>query len=325
MAAVVVVAFTFAGCGRTMSLGSTSETNVTAQRLAAPASGELGPRVALTFDDLGATSAAGADVSRHILKALADAKAPAGVFANCKELDPQALMLWHRAGATIGNHTGHHLSIDAQDAAGTRAGATWSRDVEDCDQRLRTLVQKPVKYFRYPFLRYGSTEDRKRMGAAKLASLGYQVAHVTAATSEWLLAQYYEAALQRGDTALGEEIALGYVEHMVKTLATARQMAFAKVGRDVAQITLMHVNRLAADRLPAVLAALRSAGWAFVSLEQALADPVYALPDVYVGGCGCSWLARIHPALRPQDDYAFGDDEDRIHARFASRVDALNR
>jgi hypothetical protein len=107
---------------------------------------------------------------------------------------------------------------------------------------------------------------------------------------------------------------------LLATLSEARRWAQQKVGRDIPQITLFHVNALAADHLADVLSAMRSAGWQFVSLAEGLADPVYALPDVYTGRCGCSWLAHIEPPLQPTDAYFFRDEEEAIERRFGPRV-----
>lgn len=115
------------------------------------------------------------------------------------------------------------------------------------------------------------------------------------------------------------ELAEAYVEHMVAALGAARELAMSKVGRDVAHITLLHVNQLAADHLSKVLDTLSTRGWQFVSLDAALADDVYARRDGYAGPCGCSWLARIEPALTPQGDYAFGDFETQLRERFEHR------
>jgi hypothetical protein len=112
---------------------------------------------------------------------------------------------------------------------------------------------------------------------------------------------------------------------MLQTLSEAREIGRQKLGRELPQITLIHVNRLAAEHLPRVIAALREARWEFISLEQALADPVYSQSDHYAGGCGCSWLARIAPALKPGDEYRFGDFEQQIRSRFEARILALGK
>jgi len=280
-------------------------------------------QVALTADDLGATPASvDLELSRAILHNLAVQHAPVAVFANCKDLTDEALLLWKAAGATIGNHTASHLSIDAG-GDGAAWGEAWWRDVETCHRRLSESLQADVRYFRFPYLRYGKRPERKEAATRLLATLHYRVGHVTAATSEWLLADYYQVAIDKHRADLAAEIANAYVDHMVETLREAVRMAQTKVGREVAQITLFHVNRLAADHLGDALAALKKEGWQFISLEQALADPVYRLADAYTGGCGCSWLARIEPPLTPRGEYAFGDYEDQLRARFEARISAV--
>jgi len=295
-------------------------------RGAAPAATEPGRdldgvRVAITFDDLGVDVASvELERSRRILAALHAAGAPPAVFANCVALTPAALAAWKSAGAALGNHTASHRDLDADDALGKGADAAWWHDVESCHERLAAILGEPVRYFRYPYLRYGKDEVTKREAARRLASLGYTIGHVTAATSDWLLAGYYETALGRHDDVLASELRAAYVEHMVSTLRAARDLAVAKLGHDVPQITLMHVNRLAADHVADVLSALRARGVRFISLPEALADPVYSLPDAYTGGCGCSWLARVAPPLTRGDTYVFGDDEDALRKRFEARV-----
>jgi hypothetical protein len=60
--------------------------------------------------------------------------------------------------------------------------------------------------------------------------------------------------------------------------------------REVAQILLLHANRLNADRLDALATALTRRGYRFVSVAEALTDPVYRLPDEFVGAPGNSWF-----------------------------------
>lgn len=70
------------------------------------------------------------------------------------------------------------------------------------------------------------------------------------------------------------------------------------------------------DHLGGVLDAWKARGVRFVSLDEAMTDPVYARPDAYVGWGGLSWLARLDKD-RPDDaPYWFGDEEERIVARF---------
>ena len=44
--------------------------------------------------------------------------------------------------------------------------------------------------------------------------------------------------------------------------------------------------------MPELLTMFRRRGYSFVSLEQALADEAYRLPEEYVGPNGFSWIHR---------------------------------
>ena len=135
-------------------------------------------KVAITFDDLGVSrQSSDRDMSLAILRSLVSAEAPRAVFANCKELNPETLRLWQRAGATIGNHTETHLSLESIDPANQQARLEWQKDVKSCDDTLRKLLGHSIRYFRHPYLRYGATEAQKRLGDDLLRSLRHRSRH----------------------------------------------------------------------------------------------------------------------------------------------------
>jgi peptidoglycan/xylan/chitin deacetylase (PgdA/CDA1 family) len=280
-------------------------------------------RVAITIDDLGASHASSDPaLSAAILAHLRRYDAPAAVFANCQNLKSETLLMWRDAGATIGNHTMSHLSVD--DGDGDGATEAWLSGVASCHQQLTHILGEPDRYFRFPYLRYGKTDERRREAAAELAEQGYRVAHVTAATSEWLIADFYDAALANDDARLAHDVVVRYVAHMVEALDTAERMANEKLGGPIAQITLLHVNRLAADHLGDVLRALQGRDWEFITLSEALADPVYERSDAYTGKNGYSWIAHVAPP-KPGEKYPFGDYEDQLKKEFGPRLSHLRR
>ena len=63
-------------------------------------------------------------------------------------------------------------------------------------------------------------------------------------------------------------------------------------GREFPQILLLHANELNADLVPDLLAMFKRRGYTFVTLERALADDAYRLPDEYAGPSGLSWVHR---------------------------------
>ena len=103
----------------------------------------------------------------------------------------------------------------------------------------------------------------------------------------------YEKAWESRDREGMDRVVVEYLEHMRLQAEAFDRLALARVGRSVPHILLVHMNLLNARCLPALLAAFRMGGWSFVSVEEALDDPVYSMKDVYTGPKGVSWLERI--------------------------------
>ncbi|HEX2203920.1 MAG TPA: hypothetical protein VHG91_11505 [Longimicrobium sp.] len=79
---------------------------------------------------------------------------------------------------------------------------------------------------------------------------------------------------------------------MRESFAFSEDLSRRLLGRELAQVLMLHANALNADWLDELVALLRGRGYAFVPLETAMRDPAYALPDRYTGERGLSWLQR---------------------------------
>jgi peptidoglycan/xylan/chitin deacetylase (PgdA/CDA1 family)/glyoxylase-like metal-dependent hydrolase (beta-lactamase superfamily II) len=275
-------------------------------------------QVALTFDDLPSqTLAPGRPtvddpdeqrvMSERILATLDAHDASATVFVNCGHLGDQddTLALWRDAGMEVGNHTHTHVNVNRVDLD------EWTEDVTACDRLLREAGTEP-RYFRYPYLRRGPPEIRDA-GAAVLAELGYRIAPVTAATSEWRLAQLYDEA----DEAQREVLVEALVDHMVASLRAAAWQVRTRHDLDVPHITLLHVNALQADGLDAVLDRFAREGIEVVPLDEVMQHPWYASRDVQTLDRSLPWQLRIVPPLGRGEPNWFDDAQQRIEDRFA--------
>ena len=70
---------------------------------------------------------------------------------------------------------------------------------------------------------------------------------------------------------------------MESIVAAFEKMSVQVVGREFPQILLIHASQMNADLMPDLLAMFRRRGYTFVTLDHALADPAYRLPDDYAG------------------------------------------
>lgn len=272
--------------------------------------------IAITLDDLPFVGGLGPGDSavaanRRILAALAKHRAPAAGFVVCDRIDPEASVLkaWLDAGHRLGNHSSTHRHFDRLDLE------AWVTDVRRCKARLDGIVGRPTRWFRYPFLQRGRTPAARDAGVAALKAMGHTPAPVSVDTGEWILVAPYVAALRRGDAETAAAIGAAYVEHVVAASRHARAVARQHPGRAIPHVLLLHANALAADHLDPLLAALAREGFGFVTLDAALADPVYAEPDRYAGPIGLSWLYRIAPAGDAGERWRWDAGQTRALAR----------
>ncbi len=276
-----------------------------------------GLRLAITLDDLpwvgplpeGDTAAIhGLERIEGVLR---DHGAPATGFVVCERAaeDEAPLRTWAARGFRLGNHSWSHHDLNAMTVA------AWTGDVRRCDGYLKRYGSAYAPFFRYPMLHQGNTRGKRDRAAAALAALGLRTAHVTVDNSGWLLTQADARAMRAHDAALREDVRRAFLHHIIAAVEHADRVARRKVGRPVAQVLLLHANTLVDHGLGTLLTALSARGVAFVSLEEALRDPVYARPDDYVGRKGLSWLYRIAPAS-PEDARWDDAQADSIRSRF---------
>ena len=262
--------------------------------------------VAVTFDDLPyqATAEALCDpvqamaLTHDFLAMLEPLDSHATAFVNtgkvCEAqaptLLPEILNAWLDAGIDLGNHTANHINIHRitpeEYLADADVGAPAIRAV--LETRGRTL-----RYFRHPFLFTGDTPEKHDAIAAGLAERNYVIAPVTIDNVDWMFADVYRKAEQLGDEALKRRVGEAYVAFMTTVLDHFEPYS-AEItgGREPAQILLLHASTLNRDWYPQIDALYRARGYAFVTLDQALADPIYSHADTYVRRNGISWLHR---------------------------------
>jgi peptidoglycan-N-acetylglucosamine deacetylase len=255
--------------------------------------------VAITIDDLPRGGANDSDrslaavraMTERLLKPFRDERIPVTGFVNegraadflGSEGLREVLELWLDAGAELGNHTHSHLNINhvplEQFTADVRRGEPLIAAA--LEARGRTL-----RYFRHPFLFTGSTPETKAGLQTFLDARGYVVAPVTFDNSDYMFAALYTRPEYR------ERVSDEYVPYMESVIASFETAAVTLAGRDFPQILLIHANELNADLMPELLAMFRRRGYTFVTLDEALADDVYRLPEEYVGRGGFSWIHR---------------------------------
>jgi peptidoglycan/xylan/chitin deacetylase (PgdA/CDA1 family) len=197
---------------------------------------------------------------------------------------------WLDAGMELGNHGFAHLDLHRVTTK------EWLADVERGEGVLRPLVEGrggSLRHFRHPYLHTGRSVAVQRTTQTWLAEHGYRIAAVTLDNSEWIYGRAYAAAFNRGDEDLMERIGASYVDYMMDVVRFYEGQSEQIVGRPIDHVLLIHAYALNADHLDTLLTRLEHEGWSFVTLEEALEDPVYRRPTHgYTGSGGITWLHR---------------------------------
>lgn len=262
------------------------------------ASGGRGGRtVAVTFDDLPARGnlATMRETTNKLLSTLAAERIPAIGFVNEGKLTVTGedagtalLAAWLDAGHDLGNHTYSHVSIDEVPFE------TYKADLirgETVTRRLLEARGRRLRYFRHPQIRTGPTPEYKAALDALLAERGYRVAPVTVDHNDFVFADVYGRARARGDRDTMARVSAAYAPYMESVVAHFERVSREFLGYELSQVLLLHANELNADVLPDLVTMLRARGYAFVSLDEALEDPAYGLPEARAAR-GLSWLHR---------------------------------
>jgi peptidoglycan-N-acetylglucosamine deacetylase len=258
-------------------------------------------QVAITIDDLPAGMAdrlPAADITAmtaKLLGTLRDQKVPVVGFVNEKKLYKpgevderiKALQMWLDYGFELGNHTYSHASLNQ---VGLKA---WEDDVIQGESVIKLLLgarKMKLRYFRHPYLDTGRDLQTRREAEKFLVERGYRIAPVTLDGWDWMFAGLYEDAKKRNDADLQQKIVKEYLAHHDAEFAYSEQLSMKVIGYEPKQILLLHASNLEADHIGELLDLLRKRGYRFITLEDALGDAAYSLPDTYVGEEGSGWL-----------------------------------
>ena len=263
--------------------------------------------VAVTFDDLPASAggtvatdtASLEDLTRRLVTVIRQHDVPTIGFVNERNLFAAGtvdverrigvLRTWLDAGLDLGNHTYSHGDLNKIPLDQFQA------DVLRGERVTRALLRergKTLRFFRHPFLHVGADLKTRRAFETFLANHGYTVAPVTIDNDEYVYAAAYASALRRGDRAAAARVAEDYLRYVDDVFSFFENVSRRTVGREIAQVLLLHANTLNADRFGAVADLIVRRGYRFVTLEKALQDPAYRRPDDFVGAPGNSWFSH---------------------------------
>jgi peptidoglycan/xylan/chitin deacetylase (PgdA/CDA1 family) len=275
-----------------------------------PPSRAPAPEVAITVDDLplhgplpaGETPTT---VAAKVIGALKAADAPAHGFINGHWLvdrpeTGEVLRMWRAAGLSLGNHGWSHRHLSEM------SPAEFERELVRNEAFLQS-AGGDWHWFRYPFLDEGWKTPKRAAARAILAKHGYKVADVTMDFGDWMWTAPYARCSDAGDNAAVAKLEQLYLQAARESIGHFRRASQAAYGREVPYVLLLHISPFEARMLPRLLSLYRQAGFRFVSLAKAEADPVYAQqvdPQLPADTTDMEGKAMTKGPLPPRTDFA---------------------
>jgi peptidoglycan/xylan/chitin deacetylase (PgdA/CDA1 family) len=195
---------------------------------------------------------------------------------------------------TLGNHSFSHKDFV------TTPLSRFQDDVVKGEVVLRQLLEargQAPAYFRHPYMHTGPTKESREAFERFLRERGYRIAPFTIEAADYAFNALRGEAESAGNQELARRLLVEYVAYNDQVFTWFERLSRELFGRDIPQVLLIHDNSLNAEALPEILRRLRSRGYRFVTLDEAVADRAYGTPDAYVGDDGLSWLYRWSVAL----------------------------
>ena len=191
------------------------------------------------------------------------------------EDDPDLLRVfdhWVDHGHHVANHTHHHASINWVDAD------TYIGDIERTEEIIaRWASRAPRRYFRYCNDMWGDTAEKQAAVGAYLARHGYTPVPVSVGFRDTRFHPAYWRTLKADDREGVAFLRRNFVETALHELRLHAANGRAVYGRDPIHIWLIHGTPLGGDCLHEILDRFEAVNVQFVSLEEAMADPMNAL------------------------------------------------
>lgn len=247
-----------------------------------------GAEIALSFDDApwGRSGVfGGLERTRVLIDKLREAKvSQVAIFSVAKRAistrGKKQLEMYAKAGHVIANHSYSHFDLRKTKA---------SVYVEDVKKAHNILNKFPgfAKWFRYPMLHEGKTENKRDAVRTALSEMGYMNGYVTVDNYDWYMEALLQRALRKGKKIDFQKLRALYVTILTQGVEFYDGIAKKVLGRSPKHVLLLHENDLAALYIGDLVERLRKNGWSVISPIEAYKDPIASVvPHTLLNGQG---------------------------------------
>lgn len=182
------------------------------------------------------------------------------------------LKIWVDSGQLLGNHTYDHVNFN------TVNSQQFIRQIKMNESYLSTLMQnKDYRYFRYPYLYEGNTQEKRDAVREYLFTNHYKVAQVTMDFEDYLWNNAYIRCVKKKNNKSIEWLKESYIEQALKSIEVAHIQSNLIFKRDIKQVLLLHIGVFDALMLDDLLTTFERHQIKFISLPEALQDKAYQI------------------------------------------------
>ncbi len=203
----------------------------------------------------------------------------------------KVLQTWVDNGQLLGNHTYSHLDL---------ANVTSQEYIDDIKKNEPILAEimgdKNYRYFRYPYLSEGNTQEKRNSVRQFLFANHYKIAEDTLDFFDYNWSNAYVRCKIKNDPEAIKWMQQSYLDQAVKALGVSRQESQALFHRDIKYVLLIHFRAFNALMLDKLLTAYEEKGVKFVPLTEALNDEAYELNPNFISSRGYIFLDQLRMA-----------------------------
>lgn len=253
-------------------------------------------KMVITFDDLPAVSIYESPERRHITERILNSlhehgvKAAGFVIGGNIDSDWDLLAAWLDEGHTLGSQTYSYYDLHVIPEE------IYIEDMIKGAMVIESFLSgfgQKARFFRHPYLHYGEKPKIRGRVEAILKDNKHRMAHVSIDTDDYIYNLKMDGMKRSDDSAKFDVLRIEYIDHVLESIRRAESLANFVVNRPVKHVLALHANMLNAVFLGDLLTELAEFGYEFVSLEEALKDPLYRMQDEYYGPSGISKIERV--------------------------------
>ncbi len=245
-------------------------------------SGPAQKSIAITFDNLPAeptySAAERKEINRHILSSLKknEIKAAGFVVGEFINKDWELIARWLDDGHVIGSLPYSGQRIDDVPLPFFFDDIIKGRDILE---NLLDSYEQKGRYFRLPYLYAGSSRSNREELYALFRKEKLTLVDASIITEDFVYNLSLEKLGNTQDSAKLKALRDQYIGHILSSLSRAEEMSHRLIGRQPRHILKLQANKINAYFIDDILQAIKTSGYRFVSLPQALKDQLYQRRD----------------------------------------------